>query len=149
MTDTIRQTPLNTIKVMVQHEYGHTAAAVTTPTPQRHFSSRIPTKPIISSDYFTQRQGSSLSIDLQKPHTKILPYKIPTGTTVSNTLKGLVSQIAPQNYKDNTIFKTRMAHPSGSILGERMQKQLSLLEQQSTKTIEIEHQSKEGLDLLK
>ena len=71
-----------------------------------------------------------MAIDLAKPHNDVLPKMIPhgKGSVVANTLGLHSSNMSENKYDDYAIFKTRMVHPSGTILGERMQKQISMME---------------------
>lgn len=62
------------------------------------------------------------------------------GSVIANTL-GLrqahsVDQ-SPSKYNDYSIFRTRMVHPAGTVLGERMQKQMSLLEISKPQSVEV------------
>ena len=72
----------------------------------------------------------NMAIDLARPHGEVLQKMIPhgKGSVVANTLGLRNSNHSPNKYDDYAIFKTRMVHPSGTILGERMQKQISMME---------------------
>ena len=64
----------------------------------------------------------NLTVDLARPHQDVLPKMIPhgKGSVVANTL-GLKQKLqSTSRYDDYAIFQTRMVHPAGTILGERM-----------------------------
>lgn len=70
-------------------------------------------------------------MDLVKPHTNLLPRVVADREMRRESnpvLPALRSQSGQALFADNTIFKTRMVHPSGTMIGERMQKHMSLLE---------------------
>ena len=67
----------------------------------------------------------SLMVDLMKPHKRILPLSSPAdyanvATCALEYRRHMDSSPNIISVKNNQIFQTRMAHPLGTMIGERL-----------------------------
>ena len=72
----------------------------------------------------------SLMVDLMKPHKRILPLSNPADyanvATCALEYRRHMDSTPNITVKNNQIFQTRMAHPLGTMIGERLQKTISM-----------------------
>ena len=100
---------------------------------------------------FALNDPKPLIIDLQKPHKFLLPKNSPSqyanAATGSLEYRGHYESSPEILVKHNQIFQTRMVHPLGTMMGERLQKAISMQQIKEISQNQTKDQTRKLLEL--